>query len=68
MAVDADVGSLTDDDVLETGKYRFRFQRSPHLPHGWDAGLLFEETRKTLFCSDLFHQFVRTYLLAKFLG
>ena len=48
---------MTSDDVLETGRYRYRFYRSPHLPHGWDAGLLFEETRKTLFCSDLFHQF-----------
>jgi flavorubredoxin len=48
---------MTDDDVLTTGKYRFRFHRSPHIPHGWDAGVLFEETRKTLFCSDLFHHF-----------
>ena len=48
---------MTPDDILETGKYRFRFHRSPHLPHGWDAGVLFEETRKTLFCSDLFHHF-----------
>src|SRR5581483_7886877 len=30
---------------------------SPHIPHGWDAGVLFEETRGTLFCSDLFHHF-----------
>lgn len=48
---------MTADDVLTTGKHRYRFYRSPHLPHGWDAGLLFEETRKTLFCSDLFHHF-----------
>jgi flavorubredoxin len=48
---------MTADDVLVTGKYRYRFHRSPHLPHGWDAGVLFEETRKTLFCSDLFHHF-----------
>ena len=48
---------MTADDVLSTGKYRYRFYRSPHIPHGWDAGVLFEETRKTLFCSDLFHQF-----------
>jgi flavorubredoxin len=48
---------MTAEDVLNTGKYRFRFYRSPHLPHGWDAGVLFEETRKTLFCSDLFHHF-----------
>lgn len=48
---------MTADDVLVTGKYRYRFHRSPHLPHGWDAGVMFEETRKTLFCSDLFHHF-----------
>jgi hypothetical protein len=48
---------MTAEDVLSTGKYRSRFYRSPHIPHGWDAGVLFEETRKTLFCSDLFHHF-----------
>lgn len=48
---------MTADDVLRTGKYRYRFHRSPHIPHGWDAGVLFEETHKTLFCSDLFHHF-----------
>lgn len=48
---------MTAEDVLTTGKYRYRFHRSPHLPHGWDAGVLFEETHKTLFCSDLFHHF-----------
>ncbi|MCC7374895.1 MAG: MBL fold metallo-hydrolase [Verrucomicrobiales bacterium] len=48
---------MTTDDLLTTGKYRYRFLPSPHLPHGWDAGVLFEETRRTLFCSDLFHHF-----------
>ena len=48
---------MTAEDVLSTGNYRYRFHRSPHIPHGWDAGVLFEETRKTLFCSDLFHHF-----------
>ena len=48
---------MTPEDVLTTGKYRYRFYRSPHIPHGWDAGVLFEETSKTLFCSDLFHHF-----------
>jgi flavorubredoxin len=47
---------LTEADVLSTGKYRFRFKPTPHLPHGWDAGHLFEETNATLPCSDLFHQ------------
>lgn len=48
---------MTPNDVLSTGRFRFRLYPSPHLPHGWDAGLLFEETEKTLFCSDLFHHF-----------
>jgi len=48
---------MTADDVLTTGKYRYRFHQSPHIPHGWDAGVLFEETTRTLFCSDLFHHF-----------
>jgi len=48
---------MTADDVLSTGKYRYRFYPSPHIPHGWDAGVLFEETQRTLFCSDLFHHF-----------
>jgi flavorubredoxin len=47
---------LTRDDQLQTGRYRFRFIPTPHVPHGWDAGVLFEETERTLFCSDLFHQ------------
>lgn len=34
----------------------FRYFQTPHLPHGWDAGQLFEGTQKTLFCADLFHQ------------
>lgn len=46
---------MYDDDVLETGKYRFRFINHPHLPHGWEAASMFEETNATLFCSDLFH-------------
>jgi flavorubredoxin len=47
---------LTREDTFSTGKYRFRFLPTPHVPHGWDAGVLLEETRRTLFCSDLFHQ------------
>lgn len=46
---------LANGEVLDTGKYRLRFWQTPHLPHGWDAGVFFEETRRTLLCSDLFH-------------
>lgn len=46
--------ALTDGEVLNTGKYRFRFLHTPHVPHCWEAAMLFEEENKTLFCSDLF--------------
>ena len=46
---------LADGGIFATGKYRFRYCQTPHLPHGWDAGVLFEETQRTLLCSDLFH-------------
>jgi flavorubredoxin len=45
---------LAQDEILKTGKYRFRFRRTPHVPHNWEAGLLFEEVTRTLLCSDLF--------------
>jgi len=47
---------LADGEVLETGRHRLRFLATPHVPHGWDAGLFFDETTRTLFCSDLFFQ------------
>jgi flavorubredoxin len=48
--------AMAGNAVLNTGKHNYRFIRTPHLPHGWDAGVMFEETNKTLLCSDLFHQ------------
>jgi flavorubredoxin len=47
---------MSDGEVLSTGKYRFRMLHTPHVPHCWEAGLLFEEENRTLFSSDLFHQ------------
>lgn len=47
---------LTESDLLSTGRHRFRFIPTPHVPHGWDAGVLMEESQRILFCSDLFHQ------------
>jgi len=46
--------ALIDGDVLDLGGKRVRYLSTPHVPHGWDAGLIYEETTKTLFCSDLF--------------
>jgi flavorubredoxin len=45
---------LQDGEVLELGDRRVRRIETPHVPHGWDAGLLFEETTGTLLCGDLF--------------
>lgn len=47
--------ALNADETFTTGRFRFRYRPTPHLPHGWDAGVLFEETQRVLFCSDLFH-------------
>ena len=46
--------ALQTDETFCTDQHRFRYRPTPHLPHGWDAGVLFEETRRILFCSDLF--------------
>jgi flavorubredoxin len=44
---------MADGEVLDTGKHRMRFLRTPHVPHCWEASLLFDETTETLFCSDI---------------
>jgi flavorubredoxin len=47
---------LQDGEVIDIGGKRLRYTYTPHVPHGWDAGVLFEETTGTLFCGDLFTQ------------
>jgi flavorubredoxin len=47
---------LTDGEVIDIGGKRVRFIDTPHTPHGWDAGVLYEETTGTLMCGDLFTQ------------
>jgi flavorubredoxin len=48
---------LADGDVIELGGgKRVRFIDTPHTPHGWDAGVLYEESTRTLMCGDLFTQ------------
>jgi ODP family beta lactamase len=46
--------ALADDERLSLGRRRLRFLQTQHVPHSWDAGLFFEETDATFFCSDLF--------------
>ena len=45
---------LQHGEVLEVGSKRLRRIETPHVPHGWDAGLYYEESTSTLLCGDLF--------------
>jgi len=47
--------SVWDNEALKTGKRNFRFIMTPHVHH-WDSMMIFEETTKSLFTSDLFIQ------------
>ena len=47
---------LADGEVLTTGTFRLRHLDTPHVPHAWEARVLFEETTATLLCGDLFTQ------------
>lgn len=46
--------ALSDGEILQLGRHRLQFLYTPHVPHGWDAGLFFETAERTLLCSDLF--------------
>ena len=48
---------LANGEVIDLGGgKRVRFIDTPHTPHGWDAGVLYEESTGTLLCGDLFTQ------------
>jgi flavorubredoxin len=48
---------LKHGETIELGRERrVRYFDTPHIPHGWDAGVLFEESTGTLLCGDLFTQ------------
>src|SRR5258707_4478517 len=53
-APDPPAPPLADGEVLDLGGKQVRWIDTPHVPHGWDAGILFEETTATLLCGDLF--------------
>jgi len=47
---------LADGEVLDIGGHRMRWIDTPHVPHAWEAGIVYDETTRTLFCGDLFTQ------------
>lgn len=48
--------ALADGQVIELGRHRVRHIDTPHVPHAWEARVLFEESTGTLLCGDLFTQ------------
>jgi flavorubredoxin len=45
---------LQQGEVLDIGGHAMRWIDTPHVPHSWEAGLLYDETTRTLLCGDLF--------------
>lgn len=48
--------ALAEGEVLDIGGHRIRHIPTPHVPHNWEAQLMFDETTATLLCGDLFTQ------------
>jgi|GEM_PF-294750 len=48
--------AMADGEILSLGRHQLVWQTTPHLPHGWECGDLFDQTTRTLFCGDLFTQ------------
>jgi flavorubredoxin len=48
---------LQDGEAIDLGGgKRVRYIDTPHTPHGWDAGVMYEESTGTLLSGDLFTQ------------
>ena len=45
--------ALASGEVLDLGSRRMRWIDTPHVPHGWEAGVFYEEAEGILFCGDL---------------
>ena len=46
--------ALGDGEMLDIGGHVVQWFDTPHVPHAWEAGVLYDVTTKTLFCGDLF--------------
>jgi flavorubredoxin len=49
--------ALGDGETLPLGRHAVTWFDTPHLPHAWETGYLFERRTRTLLCGDLFTQF-----------
>ena len=48
--------ALADGADLDLGRLRMRWFDTPHMPHGWECGLMMELSTRTFLCGDLFTQ------------
>lgn len=48
--------ALADGEILPLGKHAVQWFDTPHLPHAWECGFVFEQNSRTLLCGDLFTQ------------
>lgn len=48
--------SLNDGEEVSLGHHTVRWLYTPHVPHAWECGYLYESMTRTLFCGDLFTQ------------
>ena len=48
--------ALSDGEELSLGRHRMRWFDTPHMPHGWDCGLIMDMSTRTFFCGDLITQ------------
>ncbi|PPC96372.1 MAG: MBL fold metallo-hydrolase, partial [Methylocystis sp.] len=51
--------ALGNGEIMDIGGRRVRYIDTPHVPHAWESGLIYEETTRTLFCGDLLTQIGR---------
>jgi flavorubredoxin len=47
---------FADGEQFSIGRHRLQWFNTPHVPHGWDCGVLYDQTTRTLLCGDLFTQ------------
>jgi flavorubredoxin len=48
--------ALADGELLSLGQHKMRWFDTPHMPHGWECGLMLDTQTSTFFCGDLFTQ------------
>jgi flavorubredoxin len=49
--------AMADGESIDLGRHTLTWTATPHLPHAWECGHLYERATGTLFCGDLFTQF-----------